>query len=248
MSLQIEVGELPLLRVPEFIIHKALVNALKFVKDDYDSVVDKTESFLFLLTSGVVMQRYDFWEQAQEVFLKRTGDTRELLVDLMFNMQRDGAPTIHIVTPGESPGQNGIGNDEGYQIEIVDTVNKEYRNVYTRRYKATYDVVITGDNSNEVIMIYHIVRALLTSLTVHLSLSGLENLSFSGQDLAPYVDLAPKNMYVRALRLGLEYETSTVPFQKSKIYTNMIFNGVPISTAPTTTTTTIPVTTTTTTI
>lgn len=233
----------PLVRVPEFIICETLTAVLKTLRLDYEGASDKTKTILYYLCSGLRFQRYNYWEQSQTVFLRKPNEPRFLEVDLMFNMDRDGAPTIHVTTPGENQpqNQNAVGIDEGYFEHVVLELDSGSRrhSVFTRRHQATYDIVITSDNSNEVVMIYHIVRALLTSVTHHLSLKGLENINFSGQDLTPYMEMMPKNMYARAIRLALSYETSTVSLNNYPIIED--FGGVegdPEPTEPTTTTTT----------
>lgn len=224
---------LPLIRVPEFIIHDGLQKALKFIREDYKAVTtgltpDETKAWLYQLINGVSFQKYDYWEQAKEVFFSGQGNPRHLEIDLMFNRQRDSFPTIHITTPSDNPGINGLSNDEGYQDDIVSNNGSQTNSVFTRRYKGVYDVVITTDNSNEAILISHIIRALLMSLTVHFSLKGLENLSLSSGDLTPYQTLTP-NAFTRIVRMNLEYETSTMSFEKGNILTDATFNGTAVN-------------------
>lgn len=225
--------KLPLIRVPEFIIHDSLSKALDFIRKDYTAQANKSNSYLYKLLETGGFQKYKNFEQAEQVFIVDETHPRYLDIDLMFNMDRDGAPTIHITMPSESPGQNAIGNEEGYQEPLWDDpsnniVNKTYSSVFTRRYKATYDIVITSDNNNEVLLIYHVLKALLVALTGHLHLSGLENISFSGQDLQPYAELTPKNIFLRAIRLGVEYESSTLSFEKFQYALDIIFKGTAV--------------------
>ncbi len=221
---------LPLVRVPEFIILDGIQRALKFIKEDYNSVrnTDETKAWLYTLLNGVSIQKYDYWTQCKQIFFAGQADPRNLEVDLMFNRQRDHFPSIHITTPSDSPAQNGIGIDEGYQDDILSNNGSQTNSVFTRRYKGVYDIVITTDNSNEAILISHIIRALLMSLTVHFSLKGLENLSLSSGDLTPYQTLTP-NAFTRIVRMNLEYETSTMSFEKANILTDVIFNGTAVN-------------------
>jgi hypothetical protein len=59
-----------------------------------------------------------------------------------------------------------------------------------------------------VILIYHTLRALLISLIPSISLEGLENVAFGGQDVQLYQGMANKNMYIRAISVTLQYDTS----------------------------------------
>ncbi len=240
---------LPLIRVPEFVIHDGLQKALKFIKAEYEASAAPEESFLYKLCHGAGFQKYDYWEQAKAVFLKSGPNPRELEVDLMFNRKRDHFPSIHIVTPSDSPAQNGLGMDQGYQDDVVKNVNgvtgsTTVRSVFVRRYRGIYDIVINSDNSNEAIMIFHIVRALLTSLFFHFEANGLENISFSGNDLTPYAELIPNPSFLRIVRMTVEYETGTMSFETSKIVADTVFEGTATTTitddSSTTTTTTTP--------
>lgn len=207
--------------IPEFILLNIVDRALNYLRNDYAEQEDKDKSFLNMVLVGNAIERYDLATQAKQVFIDNdeTND-RFLEVHLMFNMKREGLPTIHLTLPSEQTqtGGNGIGSDEGYMNEIiVDTTynedgtineNGSATPVYTRAFQSTYNIVITSDNSNEVILIYHTLRALLIALIPSISLEGLKNVAFGGQDVQLYQGLANKNMYVRAITVTLQYETS----------------------------------------
>lgn len=216
------------LRLPEFIIHHGVENALKFLREDYqqhETAGTINESFFSKLVGDIQFQRYSYMEQGKSVFFNGKEHQRYLEVDLMFNMSRDGAPTIHITTPAETPGQGAIGTDEGSYENELENEDTQLRSVFTRRYKGTYDIVIVSDNSGEVVFIYHVLRALLTSLIPHFHLAGLENVTFSGQDLTPYSEIVPKNFNMKAIRMNLEYETSTLSFNTNPVINGLVFSG-----------------------
>jgi hypothetical protein len=215
---------------------------LNYLRTDYDDQEDKAKSFLMKLLKGKVIERYDLQTQAIEVFIDNNPENpRFLEVNLMFNMEREGLPTIHLTLPSEQTqtGGNGIGVDQGYQDVIVeDTEYDENGNmifqgkiteVYTRRFQSTYNIVITSDNSNEVILIYHTLRALLISLIPSMSLAGLENVALGGQDVQLNSGLAPKNMYVRSITLTLQYETSSPSIFPQLIFNDLTAKGTPVN-------------------
>lgn len=224
-------SDTPLIRVPEFILFTHVKNLINFIRlDDTDDTVN---SYLYKLANGVGIERYDYFQQLKEIFITRDNESLKYLeVDLMFNNTRDKGPTIHVTCPSESPGQNALGNDEGsrdneeyYEEEIV----TENAPVYTRRYVATYDLVIVSDNSNECVAIYHLLKALINATRPELTLLGLENIKESGNDLTPYNELMPK-MFMRTLRLSLEYETSTLVINKAFYPADITVTGVPQTT------------------
>lgn len=215
-----------LIKVPEFLIFDTLKNILKYIKDDYTEAVNKNDSFLLQIIHDLGLQRYKYDKQAIAVFVKESDDPRALTVEMMLNMKKIGPPTIHVTVPSDSNAQNAIGGSQNsFQDIVYYEGTKEYRNTFSRRLRTTLSLVITSDNSNEVVLIYHIVRALLISLQNHLALLGLENLTFGGQDLSLMSDKIPPNMYFRALNLGIEYQTSSLDLSKQRYFIDILADG-----------------------
>jgi len=220
-----------LILVPEFLIFDTLTKVLKFISDDYTEQSDKSNSFIRQIILNLGLERYKYVEQAIEVFVKEQDNPRLLEVNLMLNMHKVlGPPKIHITIPSDSTGQNAIGGSQNsftvpvfYENEETETY--EYRNSYSRRLNTQVSLVITSDNSNEVVLIYHIIRALFISLQNHVALSGLENLTFSGQDLSHLGDKVPTNMYMRALNLGFQYQTGSLDLSKQNYFIDITENG-----------------------
>lgn len=223
-----------LLTIPEFILHDTLTKLLTWIRADYIAQSDKTKSYIYRLLNGAGFQRYDFFTQAIAVFCGPDDDPRKLTVELMFNMERKGAPSIHITLPAEQTqsGGNGIGVDENYiPDEIIegdpDTHTPgEDTPIYTRRYQAIYNVVVTSDNSNETILVFHVVKALLTAATFHLHQNDLQNISLGGQDIRPYNELA-NQLYMRAVSVSLQYDTSVIAIDSLPIPNDLVVTGTP---------------------
>jgi hypothetical protein len=231
-----------IIKIPEFILFDILNKALDYLRTDYENQADKNDSFLMKVLEGNYIERYDLQTQAVQVFIDNDpSNQRYLETNLMFNMEREGMPTIHLTLPSEQTqtGGNGIGIDQGYADDlIVDTVynvdgsvqtNGSFTPVFTRRYQSTYNIVITSDNPNEVILIYHTLRALLISLIPSINLAGLENLAFGGQDVQLNSSLAPKNIFIRAITVTLQYETSSPSIFPQPMFHNITAKGNPIN-------------------
>lgn len=217
--------------IPEFILLNAIEKGLAFVRKDYEEAVatgGESRSYLHRVLGGNKIGRYDYFTEAKHVFLAEIDDPRRLTVDLMYNMDVSKIPTIYIALAAEQSGQNGIGIDEGHAVELEYTNTNgvvEYTSVFTRRQSTNYTVMITSDNSNEVVMIYHFLRTLLISLTDHLSLSGIENITLGGQDLQLSSDLIPKNLFMRALTVKVEYDVHAPNVRSYEALNDMFFNG-----------------------
>jgi hypothetical protein len=210
--------------VPEFILHSTILELLDFLRTDYSTSNSPEESFLSLLCGDVGHSRYNYFEQATQIFIENDKKSPRLLqIDLGFNLSRDKLPAIHIVMPSESESSNALGQDEYTQ-----EVDSKLVTTVSGRYKSTYDIVVFSDNSNETVLIYHIIKSLLKSAIPILHLKGLYNVGISGTDLAPYVDIAPQNIYSRAVRLSLEYESTSPSFYTHINPTGLKFLGTPI--------------------
>ena len=147
-------------------------------------------------------------------------------------------PSVYIALANEQNGQNGLGLDEGFQQDI-ENEDGTFSPIFTRRKNTSYNVMITSDNSNEVVMIYHFLYALLTSLTPHMNMRGLENISIGGQDLQLRGDLIPKHFFMRALAINLQYETSVPDLSRNPTAGAIFFSRTPVEEISITTTTTI---------
>jgi hypothetical protein len=214
--------------LPEIVLLETMRSALEFVRTDYENAIDKTKSYLYLLLNGSALDKYDLFEQAREVICGSEDSPRLLEIDLMLNMTRNHFPSVHITLPSEITGQgNGMGTDENYAEDFKRVGEDFSRAVFSRRLSATYNIVITSDNSNEVVLLYHFFRAMLIALIPHLHLKHLSNISFGGQDLQPYEGLGT-NVYMRAITLSLQYDTFVPSIFPKELISDADAVGVPI--------------------
>lgn len=216
------------LTIPEFILLDAIEKGLQFVRDDYRECVAKgseSTSYLFRLLGEARIQRYKYLEQGKAILLAEIDDPRRLTVDLMYNMEIKKVPAIYIALAQEQAGESGMGLDEGYQRGYYGDTT--FTPSFTRRINTSYNVMIVSDNSNEVVLLYHFMRAMLLSLHPHLNLKGIENIAMSGQDLQLYSDMIPKGTFMRAVGLSVQYEI-TVPDLQAKLIVNDIkYKSIP---------------------
>lgn len=213
--------------IPEFTVLNIVQQALDYIRNDYKQKLDKNETYLKKILTQNEIERYSLLDQAEQVFTNDPSDPRFIEVNLMFNMARENAPTIHITLPSEQSDKegNGIGIDEGYEDDLI--YNETITTQYTRRYSAQYSIVITSDNSNEVVLIYHVLRSILTSLTNHIHFKGLQNIYFSGQDVQINSDVF-RNLYVRALSMNVQYDTSSPNLITQDFIKELTIEGIPV--------------------
>jgi hypothetical protein len=236
----------PCIILPEIVLLDTVNAAISFVKRDYESHSDKTKSYLYLLLNGAALERYDLFQQAVQVICGSQESPRLFQIDLAFNSKMQAVPSAHITLPSEQTAQgNGMGSDEGYvdaieeyqyQGEFNNDFNNDFNNgndtgyslrpIFSRNISATYNVVIMSDNTNEVLLLYHFLRAMLFTLVPHFHMKGLKNISFGGQDLQPYEGLG-QNLHMRALTVSLQYDMYVPSIFPSELITNITSTGVP---------------------
>lgn len=203
--------------IPEILIHTSLKNLIKFIRDDYNAnIADVQKSLLYRLLGTNKIQRYDLAEQAAAILITNTDNPRHLDVNMFFNAKRASIPTIHITLPSESEKNNTINVSEGFREPIYND-DDTYTTTFNRRFAAKTNIIITSDNSNEVVVLFHLVKNLLISLNAHFNASGLELPKLSGGDIQINQDLVPINFFTRAIGLEYEYDVEAQNLFKSQI-------------------------------
>lgn len=193
--------------IPEIILFNAIKNVLTLIRKDYnDNIADTTKSFLYRILVGNKIQRYNLFEQAVTVLITNETDPRHLDVNLFFNAKRASVPTLHITLPSENEKNNSMNNGEGFREYIYeDSINTAIK-TFNRRFSPKYSIIITSDNTNEIVLLYHLLRSIFISLNGHFNMVGLENPKLSGGDININPDLVPLGVFLRALNMEFEYD------------------------------------------
>lgn len=218
--------------LPDVILKDTLEKALAYIRAEYEGQTDKTNSLLYAMLAGIQADKYNYYEQAVAVLMTKKDNPRHFYIDLMYNMKHDSVPSMHVVLPSEQPAQNGMGLDVGSNAPIFSGTgsNTKYQEVFTRRKRATYQLVITSDNSNETVFLYHFFNLLLLSLSTTLQFKGLENISVGGGDLQLYrPQTGPSNgLFMRTISITLEYQIKAIDFHKIPAMNMITILGKPV--------------------
>ena len=182
---------------------KAVTDSLiQWVRQDLISnIATPTESWLYTEFNDVVLDDTNFYVQLKELIERDNLDQRKLEVRLMFDKDRANLPTIHIHYPQED-GRSGDNTlNTGFTItEVVDDKNI---NRYSRSFIGQYELIVTGGNSLEVIMLYEFLDALLIAAADTLSYN-FDKFEFSGKQLMANQDVIPYLTYYRAIGMSLQ--------------------------------------------
>ena len=201
--------------IPEQALHRLIEACLVAVKVDYDeNTANEQNSMLYKFFGGIpqVKNKFDWFVQAKDLFLRGDRHPRAIDVNMFFNSKRASIPTIHITLPSEMSKDNGLGVDAGYQDPLYSDDDTSYQEVHTRMFDAQYQILITSDNTLEVQLIYNFMRAMFISTLDKIDLAGLRNPTLSGQDLRIDSTLIPENIFVRGLGINVNYEIDVPEF------------------------------------
>lgn len=216
-----------MIQMPDIKLKSLLDVILDKIKFDYDNAGDESTTFLYKMYNGLITGNYNFLNNAVKIFNRATDDPRTIDTRLMFDRERAHLPTVHVTIPSENVTGDGIGFDEGYVQNVADgdpqtaTTMTEY---YTRGYSSKFDLIITGSNSFEVILIYYTLKAALINNVESLELNGFRNPKIYGSDLKVNESLNP-NAYMRILHIDSYFELIVPKFDSVNIVNNIDFGG-----------------------
>lgn len=185
--------------------------------DDWNALPtnEKDKSILYSLfkhdDNGNVLEldQYDYYTQAVAIITKGVENPRHLEIGIGYNMQRLAVPTIHVLLPSEAKGRfDSIGTSEGEPVSVYDPAKLAFVITKSKTFTTTYHLMITSDNSSEVLTIYYWLRAMFIMFSEHVSLQGLLNMQFSGQDIQMNSDVVPPNIFHRNLSVGFDFESN----------------------------------------
>jgi len=142
---------------------------------------------------------------------RRDNNHDKLETRIMFDRSRASLPTVFIALPSEGRGGSnsiGIGRDDHNTIKGAD--GRLY-NQYSRSFKATYELGITGKDPIQTVVIFNILKAGLISIMDSIERSGLRIAELSGGDVRIDQELIPHG-YIRSLYLKVDYEYDVPTF------------------------------------
>lgn len=196
--------------LPEFVIHKTLVAIVEMLRADLaEHAADDTQSLLYKILGTdeqgqpLQLNLYNVFKQAKKIVQTKNN----LSVNFGYNQEVAQIISFHILLPSEQ-GKMAIGADEGYLSDDISEDGEKVRvqNYYTQMYDATYQIMITSNNSAEVNVVYNILKSMLLMLVPQLELMGLRLPTLSGNDVVMQDDLVPVPLFHKVINLSFTYE------------------------------------------
>jgi hypothetical protein len=207
------------LQIPEILLFNIIKAILQTIREDLANNIDEKNTLFYKLFYGTKFNdiNLDFYANAKDIFSRDKSHPRYLDLRMFFNADRAEIPTIHLNLPSESDIGGGIGVDAGYNGTNYDPINKTIFQNHTRSFNSVYNIIITSDNSDEVLIIYHALKAFMVSMLDIIDLNGLRNPKLGGADLQINPELIPPHVFIRAISLNCFYELTVPSLIKEKI-------------------------------
>lgn len=214
------------MKLPEFTLRKILESGIEYIKEDLANFSEKDTILYHLFGEEIDENEINLYDEAKKIFTRKNNDERLLKVRLFFNRSKANTPSIHITSPSETDGPNGIGVDEDYEEQILSEDGTETYPVYTRAFNTTFNLMITSDSQTETLIIFHTFKAFLISIIDTLELNGLRNVKFSSGDLNLNEELAPPHIFVKYIGITFFHEVSSKRWFSNLKINNLITKGI----------------------
>lgn len=196
--------------MPEVVIYNALDTIVKVLRKDLEDHPSPTEndSLLYRImgldedSNPLKLNIYNFFKQARKIISIKDN----LRIHYGYSLDTTTGVDICILLPSEEA-TTTIGEDEGYLEDTVEVAGETYsQQYYTQMFKSDYQLMITSNNSLEVLTVYNVLKSMLLMMVPHLELCGLRNPHFSGRDIVMQDDLSPVPLFHKVLNISFNYE------------------------------------------
>lgn len=191
--------------MPEVVIYNTIDSIIKVIRDEIDLGEQKENTILYNLLGkdqygkDYKMNNVNFYKNAVSIFSKK----HNLNISFGYNPEVSKGISLHILLPSDSSREAEIGAGLGYQSEETE---EGTRNSLNQGFDGVYQIMITSDNSTEVLLIYHILKALLIMYYQHLDAMGLRNLKISGNDIVMREEFTPPMTFHKVINLSFFYD------------------------------------------
>lgn len=209
--------------MPEVVLYNVLTTIVKVLRkdiEDHPSEETEKDSLLYRLMgvdeegAPLRLNSFNYFKQARKIISKKDN----LQVYFGYNLKALQTLSLCILLPGEE-GRYTIGADEGY---LTDNDGREY---LTQTYESNYQVMLTSENSQEVITMYNIIKSMLLMLVPQMGVMGIMNPRFGGQDIVMQDDLSSVPLFHKAINISFQYEHNVPSLVEKELAKSFAFNA-----------------------
>lgn len=210
--------------IPDIVIVNTLNAILTMLRNNHNDAIDdgdESRSLLYILFNALNLGTYDYYENVKQLIITTSQDPKHLNVQLAFpHNTGDSTVSMYVSLASDSNKNDSLNMGQGNQSELVlsnDNGEDEYIPLYNRRFATTYQLIILGENKNQISILYNLMRAMIISYQRHFELEGLSNFKIGGQDIKLFVPI-PDRVFSRAITMNFEYEIVTPDIDIQRIF------------------------------
>jgi len=190
---------------PDLVLHSFFEEALVNIAADFNKPI--TSSVFYYILNLIAYKRFNYYEQAKNLFTKLNGDPDKIEIRRFYDFSRATVPTIHILAPTETEAQkDGIGLGEGYETPQMDETGIVYSFI-TKTYNSQFTIVISSGSSEATILLILVLKLYMISALEKLSELGFLDPTIQIMDIVPTQDMIPA-VFQRSIEFSFWYEIS----------------------------------------
>ncbi len=214
--------------IPEQIIYTLVEGILLHVRKDIEDMPTDEQSVLYKIFGNLLIGRRSLFRESKVLFSRTQEQERHITVNLFYPKVEIKPPSVHIILPGEQSVHNELGVGEtGLISDIEDSPGGDfYTPNYSRRFDSQIVVMVTSDNAQETLLIYHLLKAMFISIFDTIEFRGLENPVLSGRDLSNQEHLSPPHLFNRAIAIKHLHEITVPRFFDTQQINEIILKGI----------------------
>ena len=219
--------------IPELVLIRIINVINKHYWDDYQAnLADPTKSLLYNMFGGLEIDEFKYFDSIIEVMENHFEENQKpMTVSLGWSPERNIYPSVCLLLPSEEVIAEGVNVILTQEITNVDT--GKYRDIKRYPYAVTYALLISSDNANEVMLLYHYYKTALIAGIEQLELSDFGKIRISGKDHTMQMDILPQQAHHRTVDISFMYTNKVWGLIEKDVVTGIEFEGDPVVTDPT---------------
>ena len=204
---------------------------LAYVEADYNSVPEN-QTLLYHMFYGIKDGRFDFYEQAKEIFLRKNTNPRKIETRMEYPKDKSHMPCIIIREPGKSQGEvRPLG---GFGVPPLDEFGEPNykREGFIESYISSINLMCFSDNMLESTLIGEVLYTLLVGARNTLE-AEFEKFSFQAQELIAENSLFPTPILIKNIVLEIEDVATYASIIRPELITHFIIeDAIPVGSDP----------------